>query len=97
MYEYHLVILFYFLTRPEVLIMKLKITPSSLAIIISLLLTVVVVEMFFLNEKKQYELLNKKNDLVFEQDVSKIINNEINNLVVSLKTFNLLFKSKSYA
>ena len=83
--------------HPEVLIMKLKITPSSLAIIISLLLTVVVVEMFFLNEKKQYELLNKKNDLVFEQDVSKIINNEINNLVVSLKTFNLLFKSKSYA
>ena len=49
--------------HPEVLIMKLKITPSSLAIIISLLLTVVVVEMFFLNEKKQYELLNKKNDL----------------------------------
>ncbi|PSU00086.1 sensor domain-containing diguanylate cyclase [Photobacterium iliopiscarium] len=86
----------YFLMHPEVLIMKLKITPSSLAIIISLLLTVVVVEMFFLNEKKQYELLNKKNDLVFEQDVSKIINNEINNLVVSLKTFNLLFKSKSY-
>ncbi|MEC6883065.1 sensor domain-containing diguanylate cyclase [Photobacterium piscicola] len=76
--------------------MKLKITPSSFAIVISLLLTLLVVEMFFLNEKKQFELLNKKNDLVFEQDVSKIINNEINNMIISLKTFDLLFKSTGY-
>ncbi|SKC31519.1 Response regulator PleD [Photobacterium piscicola] len=82
--------------HPEVLIMKLKITPSSVAIVISLLLTLIVVEMFFLNEKKQFELLSKKNDLVFEQDVSKIINNEINNMVITLKTFNLLFKSTNY-
>lgn len=82
--------------HPEVLIMKLKITPSSVAIVISLLLTLIVVEMFFLNEKKQFELLNKKHDLVFEQDVSKVINNEINNMIITLKTFNLLFKSSDY-
>lgn len=80
----------------EVVIMKLKISPSSLAIIVSVLLTLIALEMFFLNEKKQFELQNKKNDLVLEQDVSKIINNEINNMIISLKTFNLLFKSKDY-
>ena len=81
---------------PEVSIMKLKITPSSLAIIVSLILTLIALEMFFFNEKKQFELLNKKNDLVLEQDVSKIINNEINNMIISLKTFNLLLKSNDY-
>ena len=96
MYEYHLVILFYFLTRPEVLIMKFKITPSSLAIIISLVLTLVAIELFFLSEKKQFELQNKKNNLALEQCVSKIINNEINDMVVSLKTFNTLFKLNNY-
>ncbi|CEO41820.1 sensor domain-containing diguanylate cyclase [Photobacterium kishitanii] len=76
--------------------MKLKITPSSLAIVIALLLTLVAIELFFFNEKQQFELQSKKNNLALEQCVSKIINNEINNIVVSLKTFNLLFKSYDY-
>ncbi|WP_305810083.1 hypothetical protein [Photobacterium kishitanii] len=65
--------------------MKLKITPSSLAIVIALLLTLVAIELFFFNEKQQFELQSKKNNLALEQCVSKIINNEINNIVVSLK------------
>ncbi|WP_146144121.1 hypothetical protein [Photobacterium phosphoreum] len=76
--------------------MKLKITPSSLAIVIALLLTLVSIELFIFNEKKQIELQNKKENLALEQCVSKAINNEINNMVVSLKTFNSLFKLKNY-
>ncbi|WP_181315110.1 sensor domain-containing diguanylate cyclase [Photobacterium phosphoreum] len=76
--------------------MKFKITPSSLAIIISLVLTLVAIELFFLSEKKQFDLQNNKNNLALEQCVSKIINNEINDMVVSLKTFNTLFKLNNY-
>lgn len=76
--------------------MKLKITYSSLAIISALLLFLIVIELFFLNEKKQFELLNSKNNLALERCVSKIINAEINNMIVSLKTFDFIFKSKGY-
>lgn len=80
----------------EVLIMKLRITPSSLAIVIALLLTLIAIELFFLNEKKQIELQNNQQNLALEQCVSKIINNEINDMVISLKTFNALFKLNNY-
>ncbi|PSX34656.1 sensor domain-containing diguanylate cyclase, partial [Photobacterium kishitanii] len=50
--------------------MKLKITPSSLAIVIALLLTLVAIELFFFNEKQQFELQSKKNNLALEQCVS---------------------------
>ncbi|WP_144018109.1 hypothetical protein [Photobacterium andalusiense] len=76
--------------------MKLKITPSSLAIVTALLLILVAIELFFLNEKKQIELQNNQKNLALELCVSKIINNEINDMVISLKTFNSLFKLNNY-
>ncbi|SMY38259.1 hypothetical protein PAND9192_03525 [Photobacterium andalusiense] len=84
------------LMHSEVLIMKLKITPSSLAIVTALLLILVAIELFFLNEKKQIELQNNQKNLALELCVSKIINNEINDMVISLKTFNSLFKLNNY-
>ncbi len=77
--------------------MKLKITHSSLAIIVALLLLSAVIELCFSFEKKQFDSLNSKKNIDLQQKITNVVNEQINDMIVSLKILNFSLKSDNYS